>query len=148
MVDEQGRLVRTYTDGQAKLNAYVEDYANFVDGLLAIHRATGEQKWLDHAVKIQKKQDELFWDDAQGGYFFTSSDLEKLLARAKKPVDGAMPSGNSVAAGNLIYLANTLKDDKYRQRAMKTALAASAVIEQFPIAAPRMLITIEKLLNE
>ena len=148
MVDDQGRLVRTYTDGEAKLNAYVEDYANFVDGLLAIHRATGEQKWLDHAIKIQKKQDELFWDDAEGGYFFTSSDHEKLLARAKKPVDGAMPSGNSVAAGNLLYLANTLKDDKYRQRAKKTALAASAVIEQFPIAAPRMLITIERLLDK
>lgn len=148
MVDSEGRLVRTYTDGQAKLNAYVEDYACFVDGLLAIHRATGQQKWLDEAVRIQAKQDELFWDDQKGGYFYTSSDHEKLLARAKKPTDGAMPSGNSVAAGNLLYLAETLKNEKYRERATKTALAASTIIEQFPIAAPRMLITIERLLKK
>ena len=148
MVDSEGRLVRTYTDGQAKLNAYVEDYACFVDGLLAIHRATGQQKWLDEAVRIQAKQDELFWDDQTGGYFYTSSDHEKLLARAKKPTDGAMPSGNSVAAGNLLYLAETLKNEKYRERATKTALAASTIIEQFPIAAPRMLITIERLLKK
>ena len=148
MVDSDGRLVRTYTDGQAKLNAYVEDYACFIDGLLAIHRATGEQKWLDEAVRIQKKQDELFWDEKEGGYFYTSSDHEKLLARAKKPTDGAMPSGNSVAAGNLVYMANALKNEEFRERARKTSLAASAVIEQFPIAAPRMLITIERLLDK
>ena len=148
MVDTDGRLVRTYTDGQAKLNAYVEDYACFIDGLLAIHRATGEKEWLDHAVRIQKKQDQLFWDEKEGGYFYTSKDHEKLLARAKKPADGAMPSGNSVAAGNLLYLAVALKDDQYRKRATETALAASNVIEQFPIAAPRMLITIERLLDK
>ncbi len=146
MVDENGRLVRTYTDGQAKLNAYIEDYACVVDGLLALHRATGEQRWLNDAVRIQGKQDELFWDDGEGGYFYTSSDHETLLARAKKPTDGAMPSGNSVAAENLMYLANATKDNRYHECARKTVLSASPIIEQFPIAAPRMLITIEELL--
>ena len=62
MVDEQGRLIRTVTSGQGKLNAYLEDYACVIDGLLALHRATGQSKWIEAADKIQQKQNELFWD--------------------------------------------------------------------------------------
>ncbi len=147
MVDPNGRLVRTYTSGQAKLNAYLTDYACFIDGLLALHRATNEQKWLDAAVKLQATQDKLFWDESQGGYFDTSHDHESLLARAKQVNDGAIPAGNSVAAGNLVYLANELKLAPYWEKARRTALAASPLLKQYPIAAPRLLIAIRKILE-
>ena len=145
MVDDQGRLIRTVTDGQGKLNAYLEDYACLIDGLLALHLATGQGKWIEAAEKIQKKQDELFWDDVQGGYFYTSGDHENLLARTKKQVDGAMPSGNSVSAGNLLYLADQTQDEAYRDRARRCVIAASPLIERAPVAAPRLLISAGQL---
>ena len=145
MVDDDGRLVRTYTDGQAKLNAYLPDYACVVDGLLAIHAATDEQEWLDASLKIQAKQDELFWDDQHGGYFYTSGDHESLMARAKKVTDGPVPSGNSVTAGNLLTLHNLTNDSKYLDRARQTVLAASPLLNEFPIVAPRLLISVREL---
>ena len=116
--------------------------------LLALHRATGDAKWLDAAKSFQEKQDELFWDEAAGGYFYTSKDHEALLARSKKPTDSAVPAGNSVSAGNLMYLAKQLNNDEYRKRAEQAVISASAVIEQIPIAAPRLLITAQELLND
>lgn len=148
MIDDSGRLIRTVTGDTAKLNAYLEDYACVIDGFIALHRATGQQSWIDAAEKIQKKQDELFWDDKHGGYFFTSSDHEVLIARSKKQVDGAMPSGNSVSAGNLLYLSNVLQRPDYKEKARKCVISASALIEQYPIAAPRLLITAQALMDE
>jgi uncharacterized protein YyaL (SSP411 family) len=148
MVDEQGRMVRTFTAGQAKLNAYAPDYACFIDGLLAIHRATGEKKWLDEAARIQTTQDTLFWDETGGGYFYTSSDHESLLARAKRVNDGAVPAGNSVAAGNLVYLADKLGNEDYLVKARRTALAASEFLNRYPAEAPRLLITVPFLLKD
>ena len=148
MVDDQGRLIRTVTDGQGKLNAYLEDYACLIDGLLALHRATGQAKWIEAADKIQQKQNELFWDEPRGGYFYTSGDHETLLARTKKQVDGAMPSGNSVAAGNLLYLADRLERPKYYEQARQCVIAASPLIERAPTAAPRLLITAGELSSD
>ena len=148
MVDDQGRLIRTVTSGQGKLNAYLEDYACVIDGLLALHRATGQAKWIEAADKIQQKQNELFWDQERGGYFYTSEDHEALLARTKKQVDGAMPSGNSVSAGNLLYLGDQLESQnmteeavEYYEQARRCVLAASSLLERSPTAAPRLLIT-------
>ncbi|MEM9410847.1 MAG: thioredoxin domain-containing protein, partial [Planctomycetota bacterium] len=155
MMDDSGRLFRTYTDGEAKLNAYVSDYACVIDGLIGLHQATGEKSWLDSAEKLQLIQDELFWDEKNGGYFYTPKDHEVLLARAKRINDGPVPSGNSVAAGNLLYLAarNDPSDNqtewvtKAISKARRTALAAGPLLDQFPVAAPRLLIHAEKLVS-
>ena len=145
MVADDGRLYRTFTDGQAKLNAYLPDYADVIDGLLALHQTTKEQRWLDEALKLQKTQDSLFWDQTSGGYFYTSNDHQELLARAKRSNDGPVPAGNSVATGNLIYFASQLNDNSYALKAEKTALTSSVLIEQYPSAAPRLLMHIRKL---
>ncbi len=145
MVDNEGRLVRTYTAGQPRLNAYLPDYACLIDGLLALHRATGEPKWLKQAAQLQAVQDRLFWDETGGGYFYTSNDHESLLARAKRTADGAVPSGNSVAAGNLVYLAAQYDDDQYLSKARRTTLAGAPLLDQIPVAAPRLLITLPAL---
>ena len=146
LIDQQGRLRRTHTDGKARLNGYVIDYACLIDGLIGLHQASGDARWLDAAERLQKKQDELFWDDT-GGYFYTSSDHEALLARSKRSRDGAMPSGNSVSAGNLFYLGEKLNREEYKTRAKQTVLSASAVLTRAPHAAPRMLITAAKFVK-
>ncbi len=140
-----GRLRRTYTDGQSRLNAYLDDYAFLIDGLIALHEATGSAKWLEKARELQAKQDELFLDEKVGGYFFTSSDHESLLARAKNPTDGAVPSGNSVSASNLLYLAEQLNKDDLKERARGVLKGTSNMLDEFPSIAPRLLIPLRDL---
>jgi uncharacterized protein YyaL (SSP411 family) len=147
LATKDDRLYRTYTDGQAKLNAYLTDYACLVDGLLALHRATSDKKWLDLADRFQQKQDELFWDEKHGGYFYTSRDHEVLLVRSKRAVDNVIPAGNSVAAGNLLYLSEYLDKPKYRERAKEAVISASPIIQQIPLATPRLLISAADLVE-
>jgi uncharacterized protein YyaL (SSP411 family) len=140
-----GRLLRTYGGGQAKLNAYLDDYAFFVDGLLALHQATGDRRWLTIADELATKQLELFWDDEAKGCFYTSKDHEALLARTKDPVDGAIPSGNAVSAGNLIYLGQALKKADYLDKAEQTVHLFAAFMNQNPAAMPRMAVSLAAL---
>ena len=147
-VKQDGRVLRTYTDSQAaKLNGYLIDYACLIDGLIAIHRSTGDQQWLDHARRIQDKQIDLFWDKERGGFFNVSDDHETLIARSKQMSDRAMPSGNSVAAGNLIYLSEALQDPSYRDKSQRTILSASAILEDNGSMIPRMLIAANAFTN-
>ena len=145
LTDTNGRLWRTHTDGESKLNAYLQDYACLIEGILAIHRATGDKKWIEAAMKLQKKQNELFWDEKNGGYFYTSKDHETLIIRTKRAADGAQPSGASVSANNLIYLAEVTGDNTFKDQALKTVLSASGLISEFPTIAPRMLVAALKL---
>lgn len=101
---DDGRLLRTYKDGKAKLNAYLEDYSYFASALLAVYEATFDPKWIDRCETLTQRMVEQFWDEAEGGFFFTSNDHEKLISRAKDPSDGAIPSGNSMAATVLARL--------------------------------------------
>jgi len=140
-----GRLLRTYAGGEAKLNAYLNDYVFLADGLIRLHQATQEQRWLDEAAAITARQIELFSDTQGGGFFFTSNDHETLLARAKELVDGALPAGNSVAAGNLIFLATAKSRPEYLDLAKKTIAATVAVTQTSPAAAPRMMSAIPAL---
>ena len=142
---DDGRLWRTYTNNEAKLNAYLTDYAQLIDGLIALHRATGEERWIETAEQIQLKQNELFYDDASGGYFYTASDHESLLIRTKRAIDNAVPSGTSVSAGNLLYLGQTLKKPEYIELAKKTVLSAGNLLDAIPLAAPRLSVVADSL---
>jgi uncharacterized protein YyaL (SSP411 family) len=142
---KDGRLLRNFASDQAKLNAYLDDYAFFVDGLIALHRTTGERRWLDTARELSDKMIELHGDARNGGFFFTSGDHESLIARSKGPSDGALPSGNSVAADNLVYLAAALKEPKYREQAEKTIAARGDMLKNRPLAYPRMFVALAAL---
>lgn len=139
-----GRLMRTYAGGAAKLNAYLNDYAFLAHGLIQLHRATSNPKWLDEALAITAKQIELFADEKGGGFFFTSDDHEALLARVKELADGALPAGNSVAAQNLIFLAQANRPH-YLQQASEAIAATVLVTQSSPAAAPWMLSVIPAL---
>ncbi len=147
MRDKEGRLLRTYGQGKAKLNAYADDYAFFIDGLVALYRATNEKKWLTLAEELMDDQIEQFWDDDGGGFFFTSNDHESLLARAKDPYDSAIPSALSVSTQNLVFLANELERPAYLVKAKRTVLSLAMLLSRAPAAAPRMLTAISAYLE-
>ena len=109
-----GRLLRTFKDGVAKLNAYLEDYAFFAEGLLTLYETTGESKWLQSCSQIAETMVEQFWDDEGGGFYFTGKDHEDLIVRTKDYFDNATPAGNSVAAGVLLRLSVMLDKESYR----------------------------------
>ncbi len=143
-----GRLLRTHTAGEAKLNAYLDDYAEVTSGLLALYEATDERPWLDAAADLTQKQIELFWDEAAGGFFYTSADHETLIVRSRGPVDGATPSGNSVAAENLLTLAELLNKPEYRTKAEATIQAFSPIYRAAPQALPRMGVAITRMVQQ
>ena len=115
-----GRLLRTHTAGEAKLNAYLEDYVLLADGLIALHRATGDANWLNEAESVTAKQIELFADKENGGFYFTSADHEELIAKRKDAIDGPIPAGNAIAASNLVYLAKETGNQAYLKTAETT----------------------------
>jgi hypothetical protein len=138
-----GRLLRTYSrkaDGkaEAKLNAYLEDYAFLVHGLLSLHDTTGEARWLTEAKALTDTMVKWHGDGDRGGYFFTASDHEKLFARPKDYHDGVQPSGNSTAAGNLVRLWHKTADDNYLKLAERSLKQFAGAMKVMPQATPGM----------
>jgi uncharacterized protein YyaL (SSP411 family) len=100
-----GRLYRTWREGRAAIPGFLEDYADVAHGLLELHVATGELRWLEEANRLARLAVELFADGRQGGFFMTAHDAEQLVARKKDLDDNPVPSGNSMLAHVLLRLA-------------------------------------------
>ena len=130
--DPQGRLLRTHTAGKAKLNAYLDDYAFVIDGLLALHNATDDARWLKAAKELQDDQLKMFRDETGGGFFFTSHHHEELLARTKNCYDGVLPAGNSTSARNLVRLAKLTGEKRYLDEARTIVELFASNLEQSP----------------
>jgi uncharacterized protein YyaL (SSP411 family) len=135
--NKEGRLLRTYAAApaqkpEARLNAYLDDYAYFVHGLLCLHDVTGEKRWLDEARALTDVMVKFHLDEKAGAFFYTSNDHEKLFARAKDQYDGAQPSGNSVAAANLVRLWVKTGEEKYEKLSERTFKALSAPLKANP----------------
>ena len=138
---KDGRLLRTYSrkaDGtaEARLNAYLEDYAYLVHGLLALHDTTADARWLTEAKSLTDTMVQWHGDGDRGGYFYASSDHEKLFARPKDYYDGVQPSGNGTAAMNLLRLRQKTGDAKYRTLAGRTFKQFAGVLKAMPQAMP------------
>ena len=130
MRDAEGRLLRSWKDGAAKLNAYLEDHALLVEGLLRLYEATLEQRWFDLARQTADAMIERFGDGERGGFFSTSHDHEELIARRKDVGDHPLPSGNGSAALGLLRLAALTGEASYEEWAV-------GVLELFAPAAVR-----------
>ena len=113
----QGRLLRTYRNGEAKLLGYLEDYSCVADGLIALYEATLDLRWLENAVTMADSMIELFWDEATGGFYDTGSDHEALVIRPRDVFDNAQPCGGSVASDALLKLAVFTGNDDYAAKA-------------------------------
>jgi len=143
MRSEDGRLLRSAFADRARFVAYLDDYAFFIAGLLELFEATGQARWLRHALDLQGKLDAHYADTKDGGYFTTAADAPSLLARGKPDYDGAEPSGNSVAALNLVRLWALTGDGGWRGRAMAAIGAFSARLGRWPLAMSELLLAVE-----
>jgi uncharacterized protein len=117
MSEEEGRLLRTYKDGRAHLNAYLEDHAFLLEALLTLYEATFERRWYDEAQALAEAMIGRFGDPGRGGFYSTSSDHEELIARRKEVGDHPIPSGNSSAAMGLLRLAALSGQRAYEEQA-------------------------------
>ncbi len=132
-----GRLLRTYRDGLAKGNAFLDDYAFLADGFLDLYEATGETRWLDEVKRLvevllehYRSQDPLTRID--GGFFFVADDHENLLLRSKDAYDKAIPSGNGVAARVLVRLGHLTGEERYLKLARSAFDAFLGFMERAP----------------
>jgi uncharacterized protein YyaL (SSP411 family) len=142
-----GLLLRTYKDGVAKFNAYLEDSAFFVEGLVTLYETTGELRWLNEALSLTDRMIEEFWDEENGGFYFTGKSHENLIVRSKDYFDNATPSGNSVAAGVLLRLAVLTGKDSYRNVSVAVFREAAESARRFPSGFGYLLSAIDFLLS-
>ncbi|OAT87144.1 thioredoxin domain-containing protein [Desulfotomaculum copahuensis] len=129
--DAGGRLLARYRDGQAAFPAYLDDYAFYTWGLIELYQATFEPDYLKQALELTRQMQELFRDE-KGGFFFTGRDAEELPARPKEIYDGATPSGNSVAALNLLRLARLTGDAGLEEAATEQMRAFAGAVAGYP----------------
>ncbi len=138
-VQKNGRLMRYYRNGQAVDKAFLDDYAFLTIGLLDLYEATFETKWLAEAKKFAKEMVELFADDESAGLYLTGKDSEKLIARSKPSSDGAVPSGNSIAALALLKLGRLTMDRDLERRGRSIIGAFSPQLDRSPAYSTVML---------
>lgn len=132
MTGEDDRLFLRYRDGEAAHVGQLEDYAAYALGLLELYRCTLDAAYLQKAIHRAKQMEELFEDQENGGYFMTASDGELLIARPKEIYDGAIPSGNSVAAMVLQRLAALTGETKWQEAAQKQMNFLANTISEYP----------------
>ncbi|MEN3340057.1 MAG: uncharacterized protein V7647_3733 [Acidobacteriota bacterium] len=115
-----GHLLRRYRAGEAAIDAYAEDYAYLIWGLLELFQAGGDPQWLRWALALQARQDEKFWDPKDGGWFSTTGEDPSVLLRLKEDYDGAEPAASSVSASNALTIAHLTGDANVRSKAERT----------------------------
>jgi uncharacterized protein YyaL (SSP411 family) len=143
-----GRLRRSYKDGQARLGGYLEDYAMVADGLVTLYEATFDVRWLVEADTLCDAISELFWDEERKFFYDTPADHEELVTRPRDVYDSAAPSGTSVATDVLLRLALLLDRDDYRRRAEAVLEELSGGMEKLPGAFGRLLAALDFSLAE
>ncbi|MCI0631253.1 MAG: DUF255 domain-containing protein [Phycisphaerales bacterium] len=154
MRDEQGRLWRIWRKGVAEQPAFQEDYAFCVQGLLVLHDATSDPRWLDSAVELARIADQFFWDSASGpgggagggGYFFAQESPD-LIARIKSVSDGAIPSGNSAMLHNLVSLWQETGDTHWKRRTEEMLQTFGGALASAPGAQIHMVHALERWLR-
>jgi uncharacterized protein YyaL (SSP411 family) len=134
MRDADGRLLRTYNAGTAKLNAYLEDHAFLLEALVALYESTFEPRWFGAARELADDIIERFGDPERGGFFQTSSDHERLVARRKEIDDAPIPSGQSSAAFGLLRLAALTGEARYEEAGLGVLRLFADLLQRSPLA--------------
>jgi uncharacterized protein YyaL (SSP411 family) len=144
---DDGRLLHTWRDGTAKLDAYLDDYASLANSLVSLYEATGNERWIDEACSLLDIVLARFADPDGGGFFYTPDDHERLIARNKELTDSSTPSGNALAATALLRLGKLTGRRDYLDAAEGTLTAAVPMLEQIPLAAGQMLLALDLYLG-
>jgi len=141
--DKSKLLFRNYREGRSQIEGFADDYAFVIQGLLDLYEASFDIEWLKFAVQLQETQDRSFYDEKNGGYFSTSGKDASVVLRMKDDNDSAEPAASSVAALNLLRLAQFRDDKKLDDRARKTVDAFAPTLSHFASAMPQMLIALD-----
>jgi hypothetical protein len=136
--EKAGVLRRRFRDGQADIDAYAEDHAFLVFGLLELLQADPDVRWLEWVVALQRRMDELFWDEEEGGWFSTTGRDPSVLVRMKEDYDGAEPAASSVAVLNLLTLSHLVEDNEWAGRIERTLRLFGERLSQMGRAVPMM----------
>jgi uncharacterized protein YyaL (SSP411 family) len=147
MTSEPHRLLHCWKDSRARFNAYLDDYACFIDGLCELAQATFDARYIHHACGFAAAMMEQFGDRDHGGFFYTSADHEPLIARNKEIHDNATPSGNSMAATALLKLARLTGRRDFEDKAVETLEMMSGTVARLPAATGQALIGLDFLLG-
>ncbi len=138
----EGRLLARYRDGEAAFPGYIDDYAFLTWGLIELYEATFDPELLRTASELTKEAVRLFWDEANGGFYFYGSDAEQLFTRMKEVYDGAIPSGNSVMANNLLRLSRLTGEQAWNGYAERIFAAFAGAVKRYPTGHAMMLMAL------
>jgi uncharacterized protein YyaL (SSP411 family) len=142
---KKGRLYRSHRVETGSVEAFAEDYAFLIQGLLDLYEADFQTQWIQWALTLQEKLDLSFWDPKAGGYFSSAEGDSSVSVRMKENHDGAEPAASSVAAHNLLRLAGITGDERFRDRAQKAVRAFGTPMKEASTSLPRMLCTVHAL---
>jgi uncharacterized protein YyaL (SSP411 family) len=143
MRNREGRLLRTWKAGDAKLKGYLEDHAMVARALVDVYEATFDRRWLDEARGLANEILRLFWDDAIGGFYDTGSDHEPLIVRPRNLFDNAVPCGSSVAIEALLRLATLTGEERYASRATAALRPMADLMARHPGGVGRFLCALD-----
>ncbi len=147
MRNEESFLLHSYKDGRARFNAYLDDYAALIEGLVDLSQATFDARHLTAARQLARQMNDRFADPERGGFFYTSHDHEELIARTKDGQDDATPSGNAQAATALIRLGRLCGDSDFVEQGRRTLETLSGLLAEHPRAAGQALLAWDALLG-
>jgi uncharacterized protein YyaL (SSP411 family) len=142
-LQRDGRLLRRWREGESAVPGFQDDYAFLAQGLLDLYEATFDVRWLEESVRLTEEMIRLFWDESGKGFFYAGSDAEALIARPKEYYDGAVPSGNSIAALLLLKLSRMTGRADYETKAEQVVQSNGASLAQHPVAYPQLLIAMD-----
>jgi hypothetical protein len=144
LYDEKSKLLfRNYRESRSDIEGFADDYAFVIQGLLDLYEASFDVEWLKFAIQLQETQDRLFFDEKNGGYFSTSGKDKSVVLRMKDDNDSAEPAASSIAALNLLRLAQFRDEKKLDERARKTIDAFAPTLAHFASAMPQMLVSLD-----
>ena len=143
LVSSKNRLYHRYRIGDAGINGFVDDYVFFIWGLLELYESTFKENYLKNAIEFNESLINHFWDENKGGLFFSPNDGEEILVRRKEIYDGAIPSGNSIAALNFLKISRITANLELEDKASKIFSTFSLVVEQALIAHSMLMSALE-----
>jgi uncharacterized protein len=146
MVTPERRLLHSIRDGRAKLNGYLDDYANLIDGLTRLYEACGEPRWIEAALELADVMIEEFRDPEDGGFFYTGTNHESLIARTKENYDNATPAASAMAITALMRLGALTSRERLTETARAALESVRMILERMPTASGQSLIALDFLL--
>ncbi|KAG0179874.1 spermatogenesis-associated protein 20 [Apophysomyces sp. BC1021] len=136
--EDSKTLLRSYRNGPSAIEGFVDDYSYLIQGLLDLYEATFDEHWIELARSLQDRQNELFYDVKEGGYFNVAESDKNILVRLKEEQDGAEPSANAVSVKNLWRLGTLFDIQDYKQKALDTVGSFELAFSKFPFALPAL----------